>query len=215
MKRLSKTLSVKEKQYERKKRMKKETWKKVAAIGAAAVLSLSLFACGSSKSDDQAKKDTEEKKPTAQDFTTKDGKYKITADSDWSEPDTYGNDESALEIEIAGGLTSISIIDQSKSGLGYDLKGFSKEVTGYITGSSDVFSDAQIESTKEFTCGSYKTIENVVIVTEKTTEMKMAICHLSIETDSDYVQFIVMSTESNKDKVISYAEGIGATLTAL
>ena len=65
--------------------MKKETWKKVAAIGAAAVLCLSLFACGSSKSDDQAKKDTEEKKPTAQDFTTKDGKYKITADSDWSE----------------------------------------------------------------------------------------------------------------------------------
>ena len=75
-----------------------------------------------------------------------------------------------------------------------------------------VFAD---ESTKEFTCGSYKTIENVVLVTEKTTEMKMAICHLSIETDSDYVQFIVMSTESNKDKVISYAEGIGATLTAL
>ena len=102
--------------------MKKETWKKVAAVGAAAVLCLSLFACGSSKSDDQAKKDTEEKKPTAQDFTTKDGKYKITADSDWSEPDTYSNDESTLEIEIAGGLTSISIIDQSKSGLGYDLK---------------------------------------------------------------------------------------------
>ena len=98
--------------------MKKETWKKVAAVGAAAVLCLSLFACGSSKSDDQAKKDTEEKKPTAQDFTTKDGKYKITADSDWSEPDTYSNDESALEIEIAGGLTSISIIDQSKSGQG-------------------------------------------------------------------------------------------------
>ena len=43
--------------------MKKETWKKVAAIGAAAVLCLSLFACGSAKSDDQAKKDTEEKKP--------------------------------------------------------------------------------------------------------------------------------------------------------
>lgn len=41
--------------------MKKETWKKVAAIGAAAVLCLSLFACSSSKSDDQAKKDTEEK----------------------------------------------------------------------------------------------------------------------------------------------------------
>ena len=78
-----------------------------------------------------------------------------------------------------------------------------------------MFSDVQIESTKEFTCGSYKTIENVILVTEKTTEMKMAICHLSIETDSDYVQFIVMSTESNKDKVISYAEGIGATLTAL
>ena len=51
--------------------MKKETWKKVAAVGAAAVLCLSLFACGSSKSDDQAKKDTEEKKPTAQDFTSK------------------------------------------------------------------------------------------------------------------------------------------------
>ena len=61
--------------------MKKETWKKVAAVGAAAVLCLSLFACGSSKSDDQAKKDTEEKKPTAQDFTTKDGKYKITAEA--------------------------------------------------------------------------------------------------------------------------------------
>ena len=113
--------------------MKKETWKKVAAVGAAAVLCLSLFACGSSKSDDQAKKDTEEKKPTAQDFTTKDGKYKITADSDWSEPDTYSNDESTLEIEIAGGLTSISIIDQSKSGLGYDLKGFSKDCLLYTS----------------------------------------------------------------------------------
>lgn len=195
--------------------MKKETWKKIAALGAAAVLCLSLFACGSSKSDDSAKKDTEEQKPTAQDFTTRDGKYKITADSDWSEPDTYGNDEATLEIEIAGGLTSISVLDQSKSGLGYDLKGFSKEVVGYITNSTDVFSDAQIESTREFTCGNYKAIENVVTATEKSSEMKMAICHLSIETDSDYVQFIVISTESNKEKAISYAEEIGATLTAL
>ena len=195
--------------------MKKETWKKIAALGAAAVLCLSLFACGSSKSDDSAKKDTEEQKPTAQDFTTRDGKYKITADSDWSEPDTYGNDEATLEIEIAGGLTSISVLDQSKSGLGYDLKGFSKEVVGYITNSTDVFSDAQIESTREFTCGNYKAVENVVTATEKSSEMKMAICHLSIETDSDYVQFIVISTESNKEKAISYAEEIGATLTAL
>ena len=195
--------------------MKKETWKNIAALGAAAVLCLSLFACGSSKSDDSAKKDTEEQKPTAQDFTTRDGKYKITADSDWSEPDTYGNDEATLEIEIAGGLTSISVLDQSKSGLGYDLKGFSKEVVGYITNSTDVFSDAQIESTREFTCGNYKAIENVVTATEKSSEMKMAICHLSIETDSDYVQFIVISTESNKEKAISYAEEIGATLTAL
>ena len=195
--------------------MKKETWKKIAALGAAAVLCLSLFACGSSKSDDSAKKDTEEQKPTAQDFTTRDGKYKITADSDWSEPDTYGNDEATLEIEIAGGLTSISVLDQSKSGLGYDLKGCSKEVVGYITNSTDVFSDAQIESTREFTCGNYKAIENVVTATEKSSEMKMAICHLSIETDSDYVQFIVISTESNKEKAISYAEEIGATLTAL
>lgn len=195
--------------------MKKEIWKKVAAISAVAVLCLGLFACGESKDTDSTKKSTEEKKPVAQEFTTKDGKYKITADSDWSEPETYGNEESALEIEIAEGLTSISILDQSKSGLGYDLKGFSKEVVGYITGNTDSFSDVQTESTKEFTCGNYKAIENVVLATEKSTEMKMVICHLSIETDSDYVQFIVISTESNKEKAISYAEEIGATLTAL
>ena len=173
-----------------------------------------FVACGSSKSDDQAKKTPKKKADSTGLYNGKTASIKSRLIPTGASRIPTSNDESALEIEIAGGLTSISIIDQS-NGLGYDLKGFSKEVTGYITGSTDVFSDAQIESTREFTCGSYKTIENVVLVTEKTTEMKMAICHLSIETDSDYVQFIVMSTESNKDKVISYAEGIGATLTAL
>lgn len=176
----------------------------------------SLWGCGSGKNEQQAETSaaSEAKEEVTQDFKTKDGTYQITVDSSWKETESYQNSQSSLELEIGGGITILQIVKQSKQGLGYNLSGFSKEVVGYFTNNTEL-GNSSLESTEDTTCAGYKAIRNIIVTDEKTSGMKMLTCHLSIETDSDYMQLIIISLESNRDKVMRYSEEISNTLKAL
>ncbi|MFQ8601736.1 MAG: hypothetical protein ACLSAO_01490 [Anaerovoracaceae bacterium] len=194
----------------------RRSFKTILSVGIAAAMCLCLSACGNSSKDvkENPTEPSQLKEQMTQDFKTKDGTYQITVDSDWKETDPYQNSESSLELEIGGGITILQIIKQSKQGLGYDLDGFSKEVVKYFTDNKELGNSA-VESTEDTSCAGYKAIKNIIVTDEKTSGMKMITCHLSIETDSDYVQFIILSLDSNRDKVMEYTEQISNTLKAI
>lgn len=186
--------------------------KKILAVATVMIMCMGLASCGDKEADKKPAPKPEAAK--TQEFTTTDGTYKITTGEEWKECDPYQNSESSLEIEIGGGITLLQVVKQNKSGLGYDLNGFSKEVVGYFTNNASL-GKSTVESTENITCGSYNAVRNIIVTDESNSGIKMLSCHLSIETDKDYMQLIIISTESNRDKVLKYADEISKTITPL
>ena len=190
----------------------KKNLKKLIAVAAVMVMCLAMFSCGSSKQKDETKETTTEPVETTQVFKTKDGKYQITVGSGWNESDPYTNDDSSLELEI--GFTMIQIMTQPNSEVaGYSLSEFSDEVTGYVI-EDETLGKSTVEKTEDVTCGNYKGIRKT-IVTDDSNGMKYIIYHVSIKTDTDHMQFIVMSTESNRETALKYCDEITQTITPL
>lgn len=181
------------------------------------VLSLCLFTVSCSGGQNDTKKETKPATKAAEEnktFTTTDGSYQITVDPEWSEAGTYVNSDSVLELQIAGGITMLQIITQNRGSLGVSLESYSKEVVGYFL-SSEELSDAVVESTENVKCGSYEAIKNIITAKEKNSGIEMFVCHFSIKTDTDYMQMVMISTNSNRDKVLEYADKIPETIKPL
>lgn len=191
----------------------KRSLKQILAVVAVMVMSMVMVSCSSDKEADK-KPEAKPEVVKTQEFTTKDGTYKITAGEEWKECEPYQNSESSLEIEIGGGITLLQVVKQTKSGLGHDLNSFNKEVVGYFTGNT-ALGTSTVESTEKVKCGNYDAVKDLIVTDEKSSGMKMFTCHLSIETDKDFMQLIIISTESNRDKVIKYADEISKTITPL
>ena len=147
-------------------------------------------------------------------FTTTDGTYQITTGSEWTENDSYENSDSSLELEIGGGITILQIIKQPKSDLGISLEAYSEEVTGYFV-DNEALGNSTVESTENVKCGDHDAIKKLISTTESSSGIDMFTCHLSIEFDSDYMQMIIISTNSNRDKVLEYADEISSTITPI
>ena len=193
---------------------RKTVWSAFLLIALA--MSMSLFSCGGGGDKEETAPSTETKaEETTQTFTTTDGTYQITAGSDWTENSPYDNSDSSLEIEIGGGITTLQIIKQPKSDLpGMSLSDLSDQVVDAFVNNTELGSSS-VESTENVKCGEYDAIRKVIVTDESSTGIDMLTCHLTIDTGTDYMQLIVISTESNRDNVMEYAETIAATVTPL
>lgn len=192
--------------------MRRKNLQIATAIIAVVIMCFSIVSCGGGKTGENQKADTSaedvEKKQT---FTTTDGTYQITTGPEWTERDTYENSDSSLELEIGGGITILQIIKQPKSNLGMNLESYSEEVTGYFIDNKEL-GNSSLESTENVKCGDYEAVRKLISTTESSSGIDMFTCHLSIELDSDYMQMIIISTDSNRDKVLEYADEISQTI---
>ena len=80
---------------------------------------------------------------------------------------------------------------------------------------NEALGNSTVESTENVKCGDHDAIKKLISTTESSSGIDMFTCHLSIEFDSDYMQMIIISTNSNRDKVLEYADEISSTITPI
>ena len=195
--------------------MRRRRLKAVVALFIVFIMCFGLASCGGGQTEEEQQTDTStEAVEETQTFTTTDGTYQITTGSEWTENDSYENSDSSLELEIGGGITILQIIKQPKSDLGISLEAYSEEVTGYFV-DNEALGNSTVESTENVKCGDHDAIKKLISTTESSSGIDMFTCHLSIEFDSDYMQMIIISTNSNRDKVLEYADEISSTITPI